>query len=92
MENIAIQKASQIDSAARQWLQRLFGRALSEDEEVTVFIPAARKAPAQEKRSAALKRVGAVFDTSAASMQFVSDEEFDDALDEAMQHIRKLTE
>lgn len=92
MENIAIQKASQIDSAARQWLQRLFGRALSEDEEVTIFVPVAHEAPPQEKRSAALNRAGAVLDKSAASMQDVADDEFDDALDEAMQHIRKRTE
>ena len=92
MENIAIQKASQIDTAAREWLQRLFGRNLSEDEEVTIFVPVPHGAPTAEQRSAALCRASGVLDKSAENMQGVSDEEFDEALDEAMQHIRKRTD
>jgi hypothetical protein len=91
MENIAIQKASQIDAAAREWLQRLFGRPLSEDEEVTIFVPVSHDAPSMDERKAAFRRADEVLDQAAENMRDVSDREFDEALDEAMQHIRKRT-
>lgn len=87
MESISTQKASDIDMPARQWLQHLFGRSLSEEEEVTILVVSPHAAP--DDRKSAFCRMDEVLDKSAANMQDVAVSNFDEAVDEAMDHIRK---
>lgn len=89
MESISVQKASQIDHPAREWLQRLFGRMLGEDEQVTIFVATPHVAPQQDDRRAAFERIGEVLDKAAGNMQDVPDAQFAEAVDEAIDRIRK---
>lgn len=89
MESISTQKASDIDTPARLWLQQLLGRPLGEKEEVTVFVVSPHDAPAAADRQAAVQRMDHVLDKTAETMKDVPDAEFDEAVDEAMDHIRK---
>ena len=91
MDSISVQKAADIDVPAREWLQRLFGRSFAEDEQVTIFVATPHAAPSAQDRRAAFKRMNHVLDKAAENMKDVPDDEFDDAVDEAMQHIRKPT-
>jgi hypothetical protein len=89
MGSIAVQKASEIDMPVREWLQRLFGRSIGEDEQVTVFVATPHAAPATQDRQASFRRMHEVVDKAARSMSDIPDTEFDEAVDEAMSHIRK---
>lgn len=88
MESISVQKAGQIDHPAREWLQHLLGRLLGEDEQVTIFVPTPHGAPPSKDRHAAFERMDEVLDKAAESIADVPEEEFDEAVDEAMDHIR----
>ena len=89
MESISTQKASDIDTPARLWLQSLFGRSLGDKEEVTVLVVSPHDAPAAADRQAAMQRMDQVLDKAAETMKDVPDAEFDDAVDEAMDEVRK---
>jgi hypothetical protein len=89
MDSISVQKAGDIDMPAREWLQRLLGRSLAEDEQVTIFVATPHAAPSAEDRHAAFQRMNDVLDKAAEHMEDIPDEVFEEAVDEAMQHIRK---
>ena len=89
MERIASQKASEIERPARQWLQRLLGRSIGEDEQVTIFVATPHTAPAIGDRQTAFRSMNEVLDKSARNMQGISDAEFDETVDESLQQIRK---
>lgn len=48
MHNIAIRKVKDLEVSARQWVQRLLGRTLKEDEEVAVSVLDRHDLKAQE--------------------------------------------
>lgn len=89
MENMATQTAKDLDSSARKWLQHLFGRPLEENEQVTFLAFPSHSAPPIEERQKAFQQMDQVLDQAATNMQNVSDDEFEDAVDEAMQHVRQ---
>jgi hypothetical protein len=88
MENVAVQKARDVDGPAREWLQRIFGRSLAEDDEVTVLVSAPHPASSGAGRRAASERIEEVLDRAAQNMRNVSAAEFDTALDEALSSVR----
>ena len=92
MESISVQKAGQIDNPARQWLQRKLGRLLREDEQLTIFVATTHAAPPAKDRQSALQQVEHVLDKAAENMKDIPDDEFNEAVDEAIDHIRKRTD
>lgn len=92
MQNIAIKKANEIETPVRQWLQQLFGRSLNDEEQVSIFVGSGHSPPNATERHAAFERVNRVLDTAAGNMQQFPESEFDEAVDEAMQQIRKRSE
>jgi hypothetical protein len=92
MEPIAVRHARDLDSPAREWLQRLFGRPLRDDEDVTIVLSAPHAAPPASERRAAFQRMEKVLDRAAENMRDVSDDEFEEAADEAMKHVRPTFE
>ena len=65
-------------------MERLLGRSLREDEEVTVMAAARRPLPAEPARQAAGKRLDQVLDKAASNLSNVPDRVFNTAVDEAM--------
>jgi len=92
MESISVQKAGQIDNPARQWLQGKLGRLLSEDEQLTIFVATTHAAPAAKDRRAALQQMEHVLDKAAENMKEIPDDEFNAAVDEAIDHLRKRSD
>ncbi len=89
MDSIAVKKASEIETPARQWLQHLLGRSLGDDEQVTIVVASVHAAPEAKDRQAAFQKMDRVLDHAAKNMQDIPDAEFDEAVDEAMEKIRK---
>jgi hypothetical protein len=92
IEPIAVRRARDLDSPARDWLQRLFGRPLRDDEDVTIVLSAPHAAPPASERRAAFQRIEKVLDRAAENMRDVPDDEFEEAADEAMKHVRPTFE
>jgi len=89
MDSITIQKAGNLETPAREWLHQLLGRSLQADEEVTILVLPPHATPSTDKRRVAMQRMEQVLDKSAEQMKDVLDSEFDEAVDEAMEHVRK---
>jgi hypothetical protein len=89
LENIAIQKVGDLDSSARHWVERLLGRPLADNEELTVVVSATRPAPPVAQRKEALERIERVLDRAAENMRDTPDAQFDAALDEALTSARR---
>src|SRR6266581_4845499 len=85
---IVVQHGRDLDSPARDWLQRIFGRPVRDDEDVTIVLSAPHPAPSSAVRKEVAQRIERVLDQSAANMQGVSEDDFQQAVDEAMKHVR----
>ncbi len=78
MENIAMRQVKDLEPAAKRWLQKLLGRKLREDEEVTVVV-----------RPARTDRLEEVMDRMAEKAKHVPEHELEALIDEAMNHVRR---
>ena len=86
MSDVEIQKASDLASDARAWLQGLFGRDLDDDERVSIRILPAEQD--QAKRREAFGRLTKVMDRMAEKAKDIPEEELEALIDEAMDHVR----
>ena len=89
---VAVRHAKDLDIPAREWLQRLFGRPLRDDEDVTIVLSASHPVPTAADRRAALQRMENILDRAAENMRDVPDDEFEEAADEAMRRVRPTFE
>ncbi len=89
MDNIAVRKVKNLGKEARRVVQELLGRKLREEEEVTVMVFPPHPAPPKALRQAAIRGMEKILDKAATNMKDLPDREFDDAVDEAMDHIRR---
>jgi hypothetical protein len=89
MSNVAVRRFRDLDESARQWVARLFGRDLGEDEEITISVFPPHRGPAAAVRQQAAARLDRVLDKAAENMEAVSDQEFEAAVDEALQQVRQ---
>jgi hypothetical protein len=88
MQNIAINLASSLSPSARAAIEGILGRTLNDDEHVSIHSLSPHAAPVGEARRAAAVRLTAALDAMDARALPVSAEEFEAAVDEAMNHIR----
>ena len=89
MKQTAIRQASELDESARDWLRTLFGRELGEDESVVVSISTKNAEPIAAEKDAARERLEALFAKTDARLKAVTINEFDDALDDALDSVRR---
>ena len=92
INSLVVRHAKDLDRSAREWLQGLFGRSLRDDEDVTIVLSAPHAAPPASQRRAAFQKLEKILDRAAEILRDVSDEEFDDATDEAMKDVRPTFE
>ena len=88
MENIAIQKADELSSDARRAVERVLGRALEHDEEVSIMVLSPHAAPTGEARQASVRQLEDRINMTADRVRNVSPEEQEAAIDEAVSHVR----
>lgn len=77
-----------VDPLAQAWLRHLFGANLPAEQRVLVTLLNDVDDQADSKRREAWTTIHRILDRAAAHVQQVAPTEFDDALDEAMNHVR----
>jgi hypothetical protein len=87
MENVSINWARDLPASARTAIEKLLGRSLRDDEEVSIMALHSHPAPSGEARRASAEGLKGALDQLAHKAKRVADEEFDAAVDEAMNHI-----
>ena len=88
MSNVVVCKVKDMGVQTREWVARMFGRELAEEEQVTVMVFSAERAPSPIERQAAWERIKKVLDLAGENMRDVPEEEVEAAIDEAMAHVR----
>jgi len=88
MQNVSIQKASELPDAMKSAIERLLGRPILADEEISIAVIPPRQISPSDSRAAVAQKLEALLDRRAAKVGDVSDQELDSALDEALDHVR----
>jgi hypothetical protein len=88
MGNIAIHKANELPSDALRVVERVLGRVLEPDEEVSIMAFSPHDAPTGEARQKLARQLEDRITRTAESVRQVSDDEQEAAIDEALNHIR----
>lgn len=88
MQNISIQKASELPEAVKSAVEQLLGRSIAPDEEISVAaVPPQRISPS-EGRAVVARNLESFLNRRADKVDGVSEEQIDAAIDEAVHHVR----
>ncbi len=88
MQNVSIQKASELPQIVKSAVEQLLGRQIDADEEVSIAAIPPQQIPPSENRAAIAQKLEAFLNRRAEKVRNVSDEEIDAAVDEAVDHVR----
>lgn len=88
MDNIAVNKAGNLSRPVRAAIEDMLGRSLRDDEQISVMALHPHAAPTGIGRSASTARLKDAMDALAAKALPVGQHEVEDALNEAMDHVR----
>jgi len=88
MQNIAIQRAFELSADVREAVEKTLGRALQEDEEVSIMALSPHPAPSGETRRVLARRLEERLDKTADRTKDVPEEELEAAIDEALDNAR----
>jgi hypothetical protein len=92
MQNISIQKASDLPQTVRSAVEQLLGRPIAPDEEISVAALPPQHIPPSEGRADVARRLEAFLDRRAETVGDVPEGEIDAAIDEAVKHARHSRE
>jgi hypothetical protein len=88
MSNVVVCKVKDLGVGAREWIARMFGRELAEDEHVTVMVFPPEQVPSPAERQAAWGRIKKILDRAEKNMCDLPEEDVEVAIDEAMASVR----
>jgi hypothetical protein len=88
MGDIAIHKANELPSDARRAVERVLGRVLEPDEEVSIMAFSPHDAPTGEARQKLARQLEDRISRTAESVRHVPEDEQEAAIDEALNHVR----
>jgi hypothetical protein len=88
MGNIAIHKANDLPADARRVVERVLGRVLEPDEEVSIMAFSPHAAPTGEARQKLARQLEDRITRTAESVRHVPDDEQETAIDDAVNHVR----
>jgi hypothetical protein len=88
MQNVSIQKASELPPRVKSAVEQLLGRPIDADEEVSIVAVPPQQVPPSGNRAAAAQDLEAFLNRRAEKTRDVSDREIDAAVDEAVDHVR----
>ena len=88
MEHIAIGKVKNLQAQARRVMQRLVGRELREDEQLSIRVVSPHPAPPADVRRAAADRLERIMDAAAEKAKHIPGKNVHRLLDEAIDYVR----
>ena len=88
MQNVAIHKARELSPETRMVVENELGRPLREDEEVTIMAFAPHDAPSGESHRELARRLEETINKTAERVRNVAGDELEDAINEAVHHVR----
>ncbi len=88
MGNVAIHKANELPDDARQAVERVLGRVLNPDEEVSIMAFSPHAAPAPEARQRLARQLEDRLTRTAGRVDDIAESEQEAAIDEAVNHVR----
>jgi hypothetical protein len=88
MGNIAIHKANELPSDARRVVERVLGRVLEPDEEVSIMAFLPHDAPTGEACQKLARQLEDCITRTAESVGHVPDDEQEAAIEDALNHVR----
>ena len=88
MQNVSIQKASEMPQAMRSAVEQLLGRSIAPDEEISVVAVTPQRVPYSENRAPVARNLEAFQNRRADKVSGVPEEEIDAAIDEALHIVR----
>jgi hypothetical protein len=89
MQNVSIQKASELSPAVRSAVEQLLGRSIAPDEEISVAAVPRQRVPATESRAAVARNLEEFLNRRAVKVNGLPEEEIDAAIDEALHAVRR---
>lgn len=89
MQNVSIQKASELPPAVKSAVEQLLGRPIAPDEEISVAAVPPRSVPPSESRAAVARNLEALLDRRADKVNGLPEEEIDAVIDDAIRAVRK---
>ena len=88
MQNVSIQTARQLSEDVRSAVERLLGRRIEADEEISVVALPPQEVPPFADRATVARRLEAFLNRRAEKVKDVPEEELDADVDEAVDHVR----
>ncbi len=88
MQNVSIQKASELPDGVKSAIEQLLGRPILADEEISIAAIPPRQIPASDSRAAVAQKLEAFLNRRAAKVDGVADKELDSAVEDALEHVR----
>lgn len=88
MQNISIQKAEELSAEARQVIERVLGRPLHNDEEVSIMAFAPHEAPEDHYRKALARKLEQRIKKTAKRTEDLPEDQLEEAINEAVAHVR----
>ncbi len=88
MQNISIQKASELPEEVKSAVERLLHRPIDPEEEVSVIALPPQEVAPSGNRAAVARRLEAFLNQRAEKVKDIAEAEIDTAVDEAVNHVR----
>jgi hypothetical protein len=87
MQNVSIQKASELPQVVKSAVEQLLGRSIAPDEEISVAVPP-QQVPPSESRAALAQSLEAFLNRRTDKVSELPEEEMDAAIEEALHAAR----
>jgi predicted metal-dependent hydrolase len=88
MQNVSIQKASELPPRVKSAVEQLLGRPIGADEEISVVAVPPQQVPPSENRAEVAQSLEAFLNRRAEKTRDISQQEIDAAVDEAVDRVR----
>lgn len=88
MQNVSIQKASELPEAVKSAVEQLLGRSIAPDEEISVAAIPPQRVPPSEGWAAVARNLEAFLNRRADKVNGILDEQIDAAINEALDDAR----
>jgi hypothetical protein len=88
MQNVSIQKASELPQAVRSAVEQVLGRSIAPDEEISIAAVPPQRVPPSKDRAALAQNLEAFLNRRADKVSGLSEEEIDSAIEEGLHAVR----